>query len=250
VNHKNFNQKIIFYFVSALLFAFNSSAYSIAFEDTVSNYVIKIITDKKGKQFLVQELSGRKVYSKQFINPSVYFYDLDGDNFDEGVIVDSIPNLSSYNYSLYVYSFKPKFEFCDSLNIGINRPEFYDLNSDMGYFIKVYDNRFENIFSSSLKILPIQFYSLTDKTLLLDNEFCYEEYESELDNLLNLLDEAKRGFDCNDLESKKNIQKIIAVIYANLIYMDYHLAIENFVKQNYSCSDIDTFLEVLKEFFK
>jgi len=240
----------VFYFISVLLLAVNSSAYSIAFEDTVSNYIVKILNDKKGKQFLVQEFSGKKVYSKQFINPSVYFYDLDGDNFDESVIVDSIPNLSSYNYSLYVYSFAPKFEFCDSLNVGKSFPEFYDLNSDMGFFIKVYDNRFENIFGSSLKILPIQFYSLTDKTLLLDNEFCYEEYESELDNLLNLLNEAKRGFDCNDLESKKNIQKIIAVIYANLIYMDYHLAIENFVKQNYSCSDIDEFLEVLKEFFK
>lgn len=250
MNDKRFNQKVAFYFVSVLLLAVNSSAYSIAFEDTVSNYIVKILNDKKGKQFLVQEFSGKKVYSKHFFNPSVYFYDLDGDNFDESVIVDSIPNLSSYNYSLYVYSFAPKFEFCDSLNVGKNFPEFYDLNSDMGFFIKVYDNRFENIFGSPLKILPIQFYSLTDKTLLLDNEFCYEEYESELDNLLNLLDEAKRGFDCNSLESKKNIQKIIAVIYANLIYMDYHLAIDKFIKQNYSCSDMEAFLEVLKEFFK
>jgi hypothetical protein len=240
----------MFYILFVLLLLGRNSSYSTSINDTVSNYVVKVLTDKKGKQIFVQNFSGKKVFSKQFFNPSIYYYDLDGDNFDEVIIVDSIPNSSSFNYSLYVYSFEPKFEFCDSLDIGKNQPEFYDLNSDLGYFIKVYDQRFENVFGSALKILPIQFYSLTAKTLLLDNEFSYEEYESELDNLLVLLDEIRRGFDCNNLESKKDIQKILAVIYANLIYMDSHIKIDKFVRQCYSCSDVETFLEVLKDFFK
>lgn len=250
MNDKRFNHKVLFYFVSVLLLAVNSFAYSIAVEDTVSNYIIKIANDKNERLFLVQDLKGKKIYSKQFINPATYFYDLDGDDFDEAVIVDSIPDLASFNYSLYVYSFEPKFELCDSLSIGRSLPEFYDFDSDVGYFIKVYDNRFENIFGSSLKILPIQFYNLIDKTLLLDNDFSYEEYESELDNLLNLLDEAKRGFDCNNLEAKKDIQKIIAVIYADLMYMNSQLSMDNFVKQNYLCSDVASFLQVLKQFFE
>jgi len=228
----------------------NAPAYPSVIEDTVSNHIIKILKDKKGNQFLVSDLRGKKIYSKYFSNPSIYFYDLDGDAADETVIVDSIPNSTSFNYSIYVYSFEPEFEFCDSMVIGRNLPEFYDFDSDLGYFIKIYDSRFENVFGSTLRILPIQFYTLVDKVLIPDNEFSFEEYESELDNLLILLDEVKRGFSCSDLEAKKDIQKIISVIYADLIYMDSKLSLENFIKQNYPCSDIESLLEILKQFFE
>ncbi len=236
--------------VSFLFLLFSLSAYSRIIEDTVANYIVKITSNKNGQQLQVSDLNGKKIHSKYFYKPLIYFYDLDGDRFDEAVVVDSVPQFNNFNYSIYVYSFTPKFEFCDSLETGKIFPEFYDFNSDLGYFIKVYDHRFENIFGSALKILPIQFYTLVDKTLLLDNDFSYEEYESELDNLLNLLDETKRGFDCNDLEAKKDIQKIIAVIYADLIYMNSHFSIENFVKQNYPCTDANEFFKVLKHLFQ
>lgn len=215
-------------------------------QDTIQNFSVEIVIAKGNFTLIIKELKKGKIYQKKFFNPNLVFYDLDGDGIDEAVVIDSVESNERTSFSIYVYSFFPKFEFCDSINIGKYAPEFYDLNSEAGYFIKVYDDRFENMFGSTFPLLPILFYNLVDKTLMLDSEYSYEEYENEIDNLLNLLDDAKHGFDCNDFNARKDIQKIIGVIYADLIYMNRTFDLTKFVQQNYPCTDANELIEELR----
>lgn len=215
------------------------------FKNSIRDYQISLLKNEKEQFVLDVSLRTKTLLHKIFPAIKLYFYNLDANPEDEMIVVGgSIVSGDTLN-TLYVYTFEDKFKFCDSIQLGKYLPEFYQFDFEGNYFIKVYDMEIEKIFPSSRPELPFSFYYLNDCMLEFDNEYSFEEYEAEINFLVDEIYEQKRNFDCNDVGAKQDFQRLLACLYFDLFNSGKAFDFDNFLLKNYPCEDREEFQKKL-----
>lgn len=234
------------FFIASLL---NSQ---VIYRDTINQYAIKL--SRSGNVYNLSIYSKNKtIFQKTYSYPKLFFYNLDDNEFDELILLDrrvllnnQTNNLDTLN-KLYVFTFWPKFEFCDSLELGRYYPEFIQYDPEKNFFVKIYDSRIEQEFPSKISDLPFIIYELQENILIPNNSDSMDDYEMEIEFLTDELKDLLRIFDCNDFEMRNDVQRLIATICCNAYYSGITGNFDDFVKTNYKCDDQLDFLTRLKK---
>ncbi|MCX8057429.1 MAG: hypothetical protein N3F03_07475 [Ignavibacteria bacterium] len=216
------------------------------FKNSIKDYQITL-SKKSTNQFNLVVTQKKKILlNKTFPTIKLYFYNLDSNPEDEMIIVTGKINADDTLNTLYVYTFERNFKLCDSIYLDKYLPEFYQFDFEGNYFVKVYDFELEKVFPSERNELPFSFYYLKDCSLVLDNEFSFEEYEAEINYLVDEIYELKRIANCEEEKNKKDLQRLFGALYINLINSSKAFDFENFVNKNYPCNDKDELMKKLK----
>lgn len=238
-------------FLILLLFFFSDQIYAQEiFRNSIKNYNISL-TRTGESQYLLQITKQKKtVFKKNFPFIKLYFYNLDTYPEDEMIIVTGHIRDNDTLNTLYVYTFEKEFRFCDSIYLDRYYPEFYQFDMDANYFIKIYDHEIERAFPSTRNDLPFSFYYLNNCLLEFDNENSFEEYEAEINYLVDEIYNLKKNTICEIEEQKRNLQRLLACLYTNIINAGMAFDFDNFLKNNYICSDKEEFLKKLKSLYE
>jgi len=220
------------------------------FKNSIKKYQITLSKNEKSYFDLVVSLQNKPLLKKTYPLIKLYFYNLDSQPEDEMIVVaGSLYNQDTVN-TLFVYTFEDKFRFCDSIYLGNLLPEFYQFDFEGNYFIKIYDPEIEKAFPSTRPELPFNFYYLKDCILEFDNEYSFEEFEAEINYLVEEIYNLKKDMDCTDIEAKNDFQRLLACLYVDLFNSGKSFDFENFVYKNYPCDDRETFLKKINSMFE
>lgn len=92
----------------------------VIYRDTTNRYAIKL--SKSDDLYNLSVYSKNKmIFQKIYSYPKLFFYYLDDNEYDKLILLDRrVPlnnqtNKLDTSNKLYVFTFEPKFEFCDSL---------------------------------------------------------------------------------------------------------------------------------------
>jgi hypothetical protein len=240
-------------FLIAFILSFIISGQIVAqeiFRNSIKNFNISL-TKTEANQFLLQISKQKKtIFKKSFPLIKLYFYNLDDHPEDEMIVVSSQVNGNDTLNTLYVYTFEKDFRLCDSIYLDRYYPEFYQFDLDANYFIKVYDYEIEKAFPSTRNDLPFSFYYLNNCLLEYDNENSFEEFEAEINYLVDEIYNLKSELDCFDENQKKDLQRLLACLYTNINNAGMAFDFENFLNKNYLCNDREEFLKKLKSLYE
>ncbi|MGB9664943.1 MAG: hypothetical protein ACPL25_08505 [Ignavibacteria bacterium] len=237
-------------FFLILIFLFGQTFAQEIFKNSIKNFNISLT--KSGESKFILQVSKQKkiIYKKSFPFIKLYFYNLDTQPEDEMIVVSGQIKEKDTLNTLYVYSFEKDFRLCDSIYLDKYYPEFYQFDLDANYFIKIYDHEIEKAFPSSRDELPFSFYYLNDCLLEYDNENSFEEFEAEIDYLVDEIYNLKSNLNCEEKTTKQDLQRLLACLYTNINNAGMAFDFENFLNKNYPCNDREEFLKRLKSLYE
>lgn len=237
-------------FIALLIFISGQIFAQEIFKNSIKNFNITL-TKSGENQFLLQISKQKKIILKKYFPLiKLYFYNLDNQPEDEMIVVASkIKDKDTLN-TLYVYSFEKDFRLCDSIYLDRYYPEFYQFDLDANYFIKIYDYEIEKTFPSSRNELPFSFYFLNDCLLEYDNENSFEEFEAEIDYLVDEIYKLKNKIKCEEKIDLQDLHRLLACLYTNINNAGMVFDFENFLNKNYPCNDKEEFLNKLKSLYE
>lgn len=219
-----------FLFFQITLKAQNDTTYFNSFTVLIMQNLVKVENDKGIVQF-----------QKQFYRPYAYLADIDADQFDELIIVDSIITNGKLNFIIYLYSGEENFRSIDSIISGSFFP-FITYSEEIESMIIETGNPDFEIFniSSEASSLPINLWKVDNEELFLVNDELYEPFDFENSNLLQLLDfhTHEKGFNCSTSQLYKSI---VASVFANYLNAGEQSLATQMLKKYYLCDDIDLF---------
>ncbi len=219
------------------------------FKNYIKNHQI-ILSKNNLAQFVLTVTKQKKIIlEKTFPIVKLHFYNLDSNSEDEMILIRGEEINKDTLYTLYVYTFEKNFKLCDSIYLDKYLPEFYQFDLESNYFIKVYDFGIEKIFPSNRVELPFTFFYIDDCKFELDNEFSFEEYEAEINYLVDEISELKNKSDCSDWNQINEIKRLIACLYVNIQNAAMGFDIKNFIEKNYPCRDKSEFINRLEKLF-
>ncbi len=219
------------------------------FKHTINKYNISFSKNKDQQFILSIKQKNKIIYQKSSKLLRINFYNIDDDPEDEMMMVESrVQNTDTLN-SLHIFTFQPQFALCDSLFIEKYFPEFYQFDFEGHYYIKIYDYEVKKYFPSRRTELPFSFYYLNDCLLEYDNFNSFEEFESEINYLIDEIKDLRRSFDCTNQDDKNDMQRLFVCLYLNIKNADMTFDFENFLRKNYPCDDREEFLIKIKTLF-
>lgn len=219
------------------------------FKNSIKDYKISLSKNAKNEFVLNVVHKNKSLLKKSYPIVKLYFYNLDSHPEDEMIIVTGrVENQDTIN-TLYVYTFEKSFKFCDSIYLGKYLPEFYQFDFESNYFIKIYDYTIQEQFPSQRLDLPFAFYYLEKCALKFDNEFSFEEYEAEINYLIDEISELKKEQNCNNESWKKDFQRLLACLYVNILNASKAFDFSNFIVKNYPCDDLLIFISKLENIY-
>ena len=233
-------------FVLSFLLLFSINLY--AQEDTLSfdNFYLTF----QNKELNVLDNNNKIIYQKKFINPSPYTSDLNDDNSDEYLVLDSTVNKGMPWFTLYIYNTTDQFSLTDSIVSGTTEP--YETtsgdlggtiivsgNTDFEQFNKVSDNYF----------IPINCWRYEDSAIFLVNDEVYNVFINENESIINYLDDYfnDNPKSCTETDS---VKAAIAAAYVNYINAGEKSVASQFLKNYYLCEDLPKFKQELNELIK
>jgi len=233
-------------FVLSFLLLFSINLF--AQEDTLSfdNFYLTF----QNKELNVFDNNNEIIYQKKFINPSPYTSDLNDDNSDEYLVLDSTVNKGMPWFTLYIYSTTDQFSLTDSIVSGTTEP--YETtsgdlggtiivsgNTDFEQFNKVSDNYF----------IPINCWRYEDSAIFLVNDEVYNVFINENESIINYLDDYfnDNPKSCTETDS---VKAAIAAAYVNYINAGEKSVASQFLKNYYLCEDLPKFKQELNELIK
>ena len=233
-------------FVLSFLLLFSINLY--AQEDTLSfdNFYLTF----QNKELNVLDNNNKIIYQKKFINPSPYTSDLNDDNSDEYLVLDSTVNKGMPWFTLYIYNTTDQFSLTDSIVSGTTEP--YETtsgdlggtiivsgNTDFEQFNKVSDNYF----------IPINCWRYEDSAIFLVNDEVYNVFINENESIINYLDDYfnDNPKSCTETDS---VKAAIATAYVNYINAGEKSVASQFLKNYYLCEDLPKFKQELNELIK
>lgn len=236
------------FFLSLIIFIslLNYSYSQEIFRNSVKDYQITLTKTKSNEFNLVVSQKKNILLNKNFPIIKLYFYNLDENPEDEMIVVTGKAVGDDTINTLHIYTFEKKFKFCDSIYLDKYLPEFYQFEFDGNFFIKVYDYEIEKLFPSERNDLPFAFYYLNNCSLVSDNENSFEEFEAEINYLVDEIYDMKKKLSCYNEKDVKNIQRLFGCLFINLINSGKAFDFENFVNKNYPCLDKDQLLKKIK----
>lgn len=240
--------KLIAVLIILILIAGESFSQEI-FKHTINEYNI-LFSKNKYQQFVLSIKQKNKIiYQKSSKLLRINFYNLDEDPEDEMILIESrVENLDTLN-SLYIFTFQPQFALCDSIFLEKYFPEFYQFDFDGHYFIKIYDYEVEKYFPSRRTELPFSFYYLKDCLLEYDNLNSFEEFESEINYLIDEIKDLRRSLDCTNQDDRNDIQRLFVCLYLCIKNADITFEFESFFRKNYPCDDLENLLNKIKTLY-
>lgn len=241
---KLFITLFISFFISGQIFAQE------IFKNSIKNFDISLTKTEENKFLLQISKQKKNLYKKTFPLIKLYFYNIDNHPEDEMIVVAShIKNNDTLNI-MYIFTFEKDFRLCDSIYLDKYYPEFYQFDFDANYFIKVYDYEIEKTFPSTRTDLPFSFYYLNNCLLEYDNEYSFEEFEAEINYLVDEIYNLRKVIDCQDENHKKDLQRLLACLYTSITNAGMAFDFENFLNKNYICPDKEEFLNKLKSLYE
>lgn len=241
---KLFITLFISFFISGQIFAQE------IFKNSIKNFDISLTKTEENKFLLQISKQNKNIYKKTFPLIKLYFYNIDNHPEDEMIVVASqIKNNDTLNI-MYIFTFEKDFRLCDSIYLDKYYPEFYQFDFDANYFIKVYDYEIEKTFPSTRTDLPFSFYYLNNCLLEYDNEYSFEEFEAEINYLVDEIYNLRKVIDCQDENHKKDLQRLLACLYTSITNAGMAFDFENFLNKNYICPDKEEFLNKLKSLYE
>ena len=227
-----------------LLFSFTLFAQ----EDTLSfdNFYLTI----QNNELSVFDNNNGIIYQKKFISPSAYMSDLNDDNSDEYLVLDSTVNKGMPWFTLYIYNTTDKFSFVDSIISGTTIP-YETTSSELGGTIMVSGNidfeKFNKVGGNYF--IPINCWRYEDSAIFLVNDEVYNVFINENESIINYLDDY---FNDNPKNCKATdaVKAPIAAAYVNYINAGEKSVASQFLKNYYFCGDLLNFKQQINEITK
>lgn len=233
-------------FVLSFLLFFSINLF--AQEDTLSfdNFYLTF----QNKELNVFDNNNEIIYQKKFINPNPYTSDLNDDNSDEYLVLDSTVNKGMPWFTLYIYNTTDQFSLIDSIVSGTTEP--YETTSgDLGGTIIVSGNTdFEQFNKVSANyFIPINCWRYEDSAIFLVNDEVYNVFINENESIINYLDDYfnDNPKSCTETDS---VKAAIAAAYVNYINAGEKSVASQFLKNYYLCEDLPKFQQKLNELIK
>jgi len=189
----------------------------------------------------VEDAKGQSVFQKQFYRPYEYLADIDADQFDELIIVDSIITDGKLSFAIYLFSGEDNFKLIDSIYSGSFFPfisyseEIESMIIETGISEFAVFNQTANAVS-----LPINLWKVENNELFLVNDELYEPFIFENSNLIQLIDyhTLDKPIDCSTSQLYKGI---IASAFTNYMNAGEQSLAAQMLKKYYMCDDIENF---------
>lgn len=189
----------------------------------------------------VEDAKGQSVFQKQFYRPYEYLADIDADQFDELIVVDSIITDRKLSFAIYLFSGEDNFKLIDSIYSGSFFPfisyseEIESMIIETGIPEFAVFNQTANAVS-----LPINLWKVENNELFLVNDELYEPFIFENSNLIQLIDyhTLDKPIDCSTSQTYKGI---IASAFTNYMNAGEQSLATQMLKKYYMCDDIENF---------
>lgn len=189
-------------------------------------------TLKLNENLLTVKEDSNHIYERKFSSLQILFNDLDGDNIDEVLIIDS----AYTGFTVFIYNLIDGFNFIDSIASGQILPTVLSSEDVEGSLISTGNAAFQEFGSSS--ILPLNIHKYESGELFLVNDEVYDLFIIENELLVEFMSDEIIEGDC--LSSKEMIS-VIAAAYVNLINAGELTAASQLLKKYYFCNDIEEF---------
>ena len=195
----------------------------------------------------IQDTSSREVFIKTFVRPYEYTADLDNDNFDELIVVDSMIVNDRLSFSIYLFDGDENLRLIDSIYSGSFFPFITYSDEINSIIIEAGNPEFEKFnHSNEFSSLPISLWKIDYDRLLLINDDVYEPFIFENNNLTQLLDyySTEKGNSC---EVSQSLKGLIASAFANFMNAGEHSLASQLLKKYYLCDDLEIFKQNILE---
>jgi hypothetical protein len=189
----------------------------------------------------VEDGKGKLVFQKQFYRPYEYLADIDADEFDELIIVDSIVTSGKLNFTIYLFGGETNFKLIDSIYSGSFFPFITYSEEIESIIIETGIPEFEKFNQSAeAPSLPINLWKIENDELFLINDELYEPFIFENTNLIQFIDfySHEKILDCSASQSYKGI---IASAFVNYINAGEQSLATQMLKKYYPCDDNEVF---------
>lgn len=222
---------LLFFLINSCSFFAQDASFSF------SSFDIKI----NGSKILTEDKNGAVLYEKNFEKPASFFIDLDGDNIDEFLVVDSLKKNEKLFFTLFIYNTIDAFYLVDSVYSGSIEP-YNAISEEIGSIIIISGNSEFDIFNeqSDINVLPVNYWKYESGELFRINDEIYNGFINENDNLIEILENyiSEDGSDCN---VSLKLKSVIASAFANFINADEEAAASQLLSEYYLCEDVDQF---------
>lgn len=189
----------------------------------------------------VEDAKGELLFQKTFFKPYEYLADIDADQFDELIVVDSIITDSKLSFTIYLYSFKEEFKLIDSIYSGSFFPFITYSEEIESMIIETGITEFGR-FNQTIDAvsLPINLWKVENNELFLVNDELYEPFIFENANLIQLLEyyTSDKTKECSTSQLYKGI---IASAFTNYMNAGEQSLAAQMLKKYYMCDDIENF---------
>jgi hypothetical protein len=189
----------------------------------------------------VEDAKGELLFQKTFFKPYEYLADIDADQFDELIVVDSIITNGKLSFTIYLYSFKEEFKLIDSIYSGSFFPFITYSEEIESMIIETGVTEFGR-FNQTIDAvsLPINLWKVENNELFLVNDELYEPFIFENANLIQLLEyyTSDKTKECSTSQLYKGI---IASAFTNYMNAGEQSLAAQMLKKYYMCDDIENF---------
>lgn len=189
----------------------------------------------------VKNSNNQTIFKKTFTRPYVYFANVDDDDLDELIVVDSLWKNDRYEFMFYIIAANKNFKIIDSIYSGTFFPFITYSEEKNSLVIETGNTDFDIFNNTSLpSFLPINLWKVQNDKLFLVNDFYYEPFLFENANLIRLLDYYmnEKVMDC---DASIQLRGLIAAAFANYINAGEHALASQFLTKYYLCDDLETF---------
>ncbi len=222
----------ILYSIISLAHVHSVSTPSYSF--TIKDNILTVTTD------------GTTVYQKTFYHPDGYTTDMDGDNNNEYVVIDSIAaGVDSY-FNLYIYNTLDSFYLVDSVLSGDTKP--YETASEdvEGILFATGNPAYDKLSSlNDVSFSTLNFWKFVEGSIYLVNSEVYDLYIEGNNEIIQIIDSyiETKGLNCN---TSKEILGAVAAVFGNYLSAGEDTLAIKFLKEYYLCADIDQLEQELR----
>lgn len=225
-----------------LLFLILYSFISIAQTDSSSQHSIRM----KDKVLSVL-VNDNLIYQKSFLRPDGFTIDLDEDNNEEFVVIDSILLANEFHYTLYIFNTIDSFYLSDSIYSGITKP--YETASEdvEGILFAAGNSAFDKFNrSGEVSFSTLNYWKFVEGSVFLVNSEVYDLYIDRNDEIIEIIN-SYVGTERLDCSISKEILGSVAAVFGNYLSAGEDALAIKFLKEYYLCEDIDRLEKELKE---